>query len=260
MEATETLRSTRQQYATGGRCDFLVRNAGCRGCPFCGQPGSRCGPRCGRGCGQDSRPRGRMARRAGRDLADAATEADARGEPVYFRAPGAVGGNGRGRRLPAEPALAILPIRFEVTAMSAANAAGEGSPPPAGDGTGHSTRSLMGDIAKAAAGVRETVSSMLDLAAVEARMAGAALSWIIVLSFVAVICVVAAWLGLLAAAAFWVTSLGFPAVGALLVIAALNAAVAALLVYASVRLAHRLTFPAVRRQLNPNLLAKDRPS
>ena len=64
--------------------------------------------------------------------------------------------------------------------------------------------------------MRETVSSMLDLAAVEARMAGAPLSWIIVLSFVAVICVVAAWLGLLAAAAFWVTSLGFPAVGALL--------------------------------------------
>ena len=101
---------------------------------------------------------------------------------------------------------------------------------------------------------------MLDLAAVEARMAGAALSWIIVLSFVAVICVVAAWLGLLAAAAFWVTTFGFSAVGALLVIAAVNAVLAAVFVYASVRLAHRLTFPAVRRQLNPNLLTKDRPS
>ena len=151
-----------------------------------------------------------------------------------------------------------------MTAMSAANAAeassGERSRPPAGDGTAHSTRGLMGDIASAASGVRETVSSMLDLAAVEARMAGAALSWIIVLSFVAVICVVAAWLGLLAAAAFWVTSLGFPAVGALLIIAALNAALAALFVYVCVKLAHRLTFPAVRRQLKPNLLTKDRPS
>jgi uncharacterized membrane protein YqjE len=100
------------------------------------------------------------------------------------------------------------------------------------------------------------VSSVLELVALEAHRAGAALVWMIAFGVVAGVCVIATWLGLMAALAMWVTDVGLSPILAVLLVALLNLALAGALAYAGVRKTDSLTFPATRRQLSGHREAK----
>ena len=76
-----------------------------------------------------------------------------------------------------------------------------------------------------------------------------ALVWMVAWAVAAGICLVATWLGLMAALAMWATALGLSSIAAVLLVALLNAAIAGALIYASVGKSRGLLFPATRRQL-----------
>jgi hypothetical protein len=126
--------------------------------------------------------------------------------------------------------------------------AGSGSAPPE-SASAPTWGGLMEEVTRAFAAARETVSSTLDLVALEAHRAGAALIWMFIWSAVAVICVVAAWLGLMAALGMWIVSLGAPAIPTVAGVALANLALAGLLVYLSIRMGRNLLFSATRRQI-----------
>jgi len=67
---------------------------------------------------------------------------------------------------------------------------------------------------------------------------------------------VATWLGLMAALAIWVTSLGLSSIAAVLLVALLNAAIAGALIFASIAMSRGLLFPATRRQLSGHRAVK----
>ena len=110
-------------------------------------------------------------------------------------------------------------------------------------------RGVLEEVSHILSSVRETLSSFLELVSLEAQRAGASLVWMIAFAVVAGVCVVATWLGLMAALAMWVTTAGLSPVLAVLLVALLNLALAGALVYAGMRKSDGLTFPATRRQI-----------
>jgi len=136
--------------------------------------------------------------------------------------------------------MSVAPSAVEPGAAAAAAAAGAAESPAGG---------IIEEVGRALAAAREAVAGTLELAALEARRAGVAIIWMIVWSLVAVVCVVAAWLGLMAALGMWAVSLGFPPIATVACIALINLGMAGALVYASIRMGHHLLFSATRRQL-----------
>src|SRR5262249_25549547 len=136
------------------------------------------------------------------------------------------------------------------------------APPPAGSpGGSASTRDgsvppeqhaggIFAEVSQVVAAARETFSRFLELVVLEAQRAGVTLVWMIVGGLVAVIFVAAGWLGLMAALGIWAVSLGFPPIAAAVVIALINLAAAAGLIYRCVGLSRDLLFSATRRQLS----------
>ena len=137
--------------------------------------------------------------------------------------------------------MSVAPSPASPGAAAAPAAAG----PPAGG--------IFEELARGFAAAREAVAGTLELAALEAQRAGVALIWMIVWSFVAVVCIVAAWLGFMAALGMWAVALGFPPIAAVACVALLNLGLAGALVYGSIRLARHLLFSATRRQLASKL-------
>ena len=134
--------------------------------------------------------------------------------------------------------------------------AGGQSPPdepapstPAGAEAPASTPGVLDEGNSAFTSARAVLSNFLSLAALEAKRAAHAIVWIIALAWVAGVCIVAAWLALMYVLATWALSLGVMPVAAGLAVVALNAALAALLVFAALRKSRDLLFPASRRQI-----------
>ena len=131
----------------------------------------------------------------------------------------------------------------------------EGAPSTTADAAGvrsHSSTPLRGvaeEVSHLLASARDTVSSFLELASLEAQRAGAALVWMVAFGIVAGVCVIATWLSLMAALAMWLTSLGLSPIVAILLVAVLNLVFAGAIAYMGVRKTDSLTFPATRRQL-----------
>jgi len=130
---------------------------------------------------------------------------------------------------------------------TAADASGLASPP---------LRGVVEELSRVLSAVRQTVSSFLELVSLEAHRAGAALVWMIAFGIVAGVCVIATWLGLMAALAMWLTNVGLSPILAVLLVALLNLAFAGALVFAGMRKSDSLTFPATRRQISGHRAAK----
>lgn len=110
-------------------------------------------------------------------------------------------------------------------------------------------RGVLEEASHVLSSVRETVSSFLELVSLEARRAGAALVWMVAGGLVAGVCLIATWLGLMAALAMWVSSLGLSPLLAVLLVTLLNLVLAAGIAFAGIRRSESLSFPATRRQI-----------
>lgn len=108
---------------------------------------------------------------------------------------------------------------------------------------------VLDEVSHVLASFRETVSSFLELVSLEARRAGAALVLMVALGVVAGVCLVATWLGLMAALAMWMIAAGVNPILAVLLVALSNLALAGALVYTGYRKSDSLSFPATRRQI-----------
>jgi hypothetical protein len=111
------------------------------------------------------------------------------------------------------------------------------------------TAGVLDELSSALASARATLSNILDLMSFEARRAGLALMWMVAWGFVAAICIVAAWLGLMAALAMWAVSLGVPRIAAVIAVAVINLGAAAVLIYVCIGMSRDLLFSATRRQV-----------
>ena len=108
---------------------------------------------------------------------------------------------------------------------------------------------VLSELSNVVSSARETMSSFLELVSLEARRAGVSLVWMVAWGVVAGICLVATWMGLMAALAMWVIALGLAPIWAILLISLLNLAIAGALIYASIGMSRGLLFPATRRQV-----------
>jgi hypothetical protein len=108
---------------------------------------------------------------------------------------------------------------------------------------------VLDGLSGALASARATVSNLLDLMSFEAQRAGLALMWMVVSGFVAAICIVATWLGLMAALAMGAISFGSPPIATVIVIALINLIAAALLIRVCIGMSSDLLFSATRRQV-----------
>jgi hypothetical protein len=140
------------------------------------------------------------------------------------------------------------------SAASPADASAQSKPvytdagvPPAG---------VASELSDALASARATVSNFLDLAMLEARRAGLALVWMVTLAFVASICIVAAWVGVMAALALWAISVGIPPIAAMVEVAAINLLVGAILINGCIGTSRNLLFSATRRQVKGHSTGK----
>lgn len=115
------------------------------------------------------------------------------------------------------------------------------APPP--------TVGVFDELSKVFAYAREALSGFLELASLEARRAGLALAWMFAGGLVAVIFIVTAWTGLMAALAMYVVSLGMLPMAAVIAVAAVNLIAGAGMLYWCIALSRRLLFAATRRQL-----------
>jgi hypothetical protein len=97
---------------------------------------------------------------------------------------------------------------------------------------------------------RALLSNILDLATLEARRAGVALVFMIVGGVVAAVCIVTAWLGLMAACAMAGIALGMPPLAAVLVVAGINLMAGAGVLYWCIDMSRDLLFMATRRQID----------
>lgn len=113
-------------------------------------------------------------------------------------------------------------------------------PPPAG---------VLEELSNALMSARAALLSFLELMSLETRRASLALMWMITGGMVAAICIVAAWLGLMAALALWAAALGLPVIGAVVVIAAINCVAGVVLLRVCYNMSRDLLFSATRRQL-----------
>lgn len=110
---------------------------------------------------------------------------------------------------------------------------------------------IVEELAGAFAGARGLLSGLLDLFTLEARRAGLTLAVMLACAATGAILVVAAWLGLMAALALWMVSLGVSWEAAVAVVALANLATAGALAWLCFHLSRHLLFSATRRQLRP---------
>ncbi len=97
---------------------------------------------------------------------------------------------------------------------------------------------------------RAALADFLDLLTLEARRAGLSFMWMLACGVVAAVCIVSAWLGLMAALVIAAVSLGCPLLAAVLAVALINGAAGGLLIYRGISISHDLRFHATRRQLS----------
>jgi len=118
------------------------------------------------------------------------------------------------------------------------------------------TSGVFREVAGVLDSARESLSNFLDLVTLEARRAGLALFWMVAWAVVAAVCIITTWLGLMAALAMWVVSLGLLPLVAVILVAVLNLIAGAVLIRVCVGLSRDLLFPATRRQLARSPSAK----
>lgn len=111
------------------------------------------------------------------------------------------------------------------------------------------TAGVLHELSSAIASARAALSNFLDLISIEARRAGLAFMWMVVWGVVAAVCMVAAWLGLMAALVMWAITLGLPAIAAVVAVAVINVAVGVALIYVCIGMSSDLLFSATRRQV-----------
>jgi len=116
-------------------------------------------------------------------------------------------------------------------------------------GTRPPTAGVLDELSSAFASARAALANFLDLLSLEARRAGLALMWMVVGAVVAAICMVGAWLGLMAALAMWAVSLGLPPITAVIAVAVINLVAGAVLIYVCIGASRDLLFSATRRQV-----------
>lgn len=126
------------------------------------------------------------------------------------------------------------------TDASHINEAGTATPPPPG---------VFDELSNALVSGRASVSNFFDLLSIEARRAGLALVWMVACGFIAAVCILAAWLGLMAALVLWVVSLGSSPLISVLALVAVNGAAGFLLITACKGMSQDLLFSATRRQV-----------
>jgi hypothetical protein len=140
--------------------------------------------------------------------------------------------------------------------LSGGSAAPAAGAPAQGDGVRAGTRlpaaGVLDELSGALASARAAVSGFVDLLSLEARRAGLALMWMVVGAVVAAICMVGAWLGLMAALAMWAVSLGLSPITAVIAVAAINLIAGAVLIYVCIGASRDLLFSATRRQVAGN--------
>ena len=112
--------------------------------------------------------------------------------------------------------------------------------PPAG---------IAAELSLAFAAVRDTFSNLLELMSLEARRAGIALMWMIFLSVTAAICIVTAWLALMAVLTICAIALGLHPLAAIGALSAFNLIAGVALIYRCIGLSRDLLFSATRRQI-----------
>lgn len=109
--------------------------------------------------------------------------------------------------------------------------------------------SLRALAATAIRSTRDVVARLLEIAALESRVAGMALTKMAAAAVAAVILALTTWGLLVAAGIYGLLTIGIGPGVALLIAAAVNLVVAGLLIAVIPRLGRRLTFPATRRVL-----------
>jgi hypothetical protein len=141
---------------------------------------------------------------------------------------------------------------------SPAATSGEGGLPPQADAVqnnaNHAEASLppagvFDALSSALAGARTALSNFLELVALEARRAGLALMWMVAVGVIAAVCMVVAWLGLMAALVMCAVAWGFPAIAAVILLAVIHLLAGAVLIYLCIGLSRDLLFSATRRQV-----------
>lgn len=126
------------------------------------------------------------------------------------------------------------------TSASAPSAPGNESAPS--DSPPHPIAALL-------AAARTTVSQFLDLVSLEARRAGLSLAWMVMWAIVAALCLVTAWIGVMAALTLWGLSCGIHPILMLLGLVAANMLACGAALAACARLSSGLLFSATRSQL-----------
>jgi hypothetical protein len=111
---------------------------------------------------------------------------------------------------------------------------------------------VLDELSGALAWARAALANFLELMSLEARRAGLALMWMVVGGVVAAICIVGAWLGMMAALAMWAVSLGFPPIAAVIAVAGINLVAGAVLICVCIGMGRDLLFSATRRQVAGN--------
>ena len=111
------------------------------------------------------------------------------------------------------------------------------------------TAGVLDELSGAFASARAALSGFLDLMSLEARRAGLTVMWMVIGGVVAAICIVGAWVGLMAALAMWAVSFGFPPIAAVIAVAVINLAAGAVLIYVCIGMSRDLLFSATRRQV-----------
>lgn len=116
----------------------------------------------------------------------------------------------------------------------------EASPPTVG---------ALEELWRALASARAGLSEFLELMSLEARRAGLALVFMLASGLVAAVCMVAAWLALMAALALWAVALGLPPIAAVIAVAAINLLAGCGVIYVCIGRSRDLLFSATRRQV-----------
>jgi hypothetical protein len=108
---------------------------------------------------------------------------------------------------------------------------------------------VLGELSTALTSARAALSNVLELISLEARRAAIALMWMVALGAVAGVCLVAAWMGLMAALAMGAISLGLTPIAAVMAVALINLGAGAILIKVSIGMSRDLLFSATRRQV-----------
>lgn len=109
--------------------------------------------------------------------------------------------------------------------------------------------SLRGLAATVLRSARDVTARLLEIAALESRLAGTALTQMAAAAMAAIILALTTWGLLIAAGVYGLMAAGLGPASSLLLAALANAIVAGVLIAFIPRLARRLTFPATRRVL-----------